>query len=87
MRNLHKLYVSSKAAIERLTEALSLELAGKNIQVNVMGPGAHRTRMVEELLDEATALMVFTVPGKSSMPFVAPTQMEYLVVLCRKLLC
>ena len=49
-------YVSSKAAIERLTETLSLELAGKNVQVNVMGPGTHRTRMVEELLDSATAL-------------------------------
>ena len=48
-------YVSSKAAIERLTETLSLDLAGKNIQVNVMGPGAHRTRMVEELLESATA--------------------------------
>jgi 3-oxoacyl-[acyl-carrier protein] reductase len=49
-------YVSSKAAIERLTETLSLELAGTNIQVNVMGPGAHRTRMVEELLESATAV-------------------------------
>ena len=48
-------YVSTKAAIERLTEALSLELAGKNVKVNVMGPGAHRTRMVEELLESATA--------------------------------
>jgi len=29
---------------------LPLELAGKNIQVNVMEPGSHRTRMVQEML-------------------------------------
>jgi NAD(P)-dependent dehydrogenase (short-subunit alcohol dehydrogenase family) len=43
-------YHASKAAIIRLTEDLPLELAGKNIQVNVMEPGSHRTRMVEEML-------------------------------------
>ena len=48
-------YGSAKAAIERLTETLSLELAGKNVQVNVMGPGAQHTRMVEEILDSAKA--------------------------------
>jgi 3-oxoacyl-[acyl-carrier protein] reductase len=48
-------YHASKAAIIRLTEDLPLELAGKNIQVNVMGPGSHRTRMVEEMLDGVAA--------------------------------
>jgi NAD(P)-dependent dehydrogenase (short-subunit alcohol dehydrogenase family) len=32
-----------------------LELAGKNIQVNVMGPGSHRTRLVEEMLEGVAA--------------------------------
>jgi 3-oxoacyl-[acyl-carrier protein] reductase len=48
-------YHVSKAAIIRLTEDLPLELAGSNIQVNVMGPGSHRTRLVEEMLDGVAA--------------------------------
>jgi NAD(P)-dependent dehydrogenase (short-subunit alcohol dehydrogenase family) len=34
-------YHASKAAIIRLTEDLAVELAGTNLQVNVMGPGSH----------------------------------------------
>lgn len=45
-------YMSSKAAITRLTEVLSHQLAGKNIQVNAMSPGGN-TRAFEELLDHA----------------------------------
>src|SRR5215467_2525932 len=48
-------YHASKAAIIRLTEDLALELAGTNIQVNVMGPGSHRTRMVEEMWERVAA--------------------------------
>jgi 3-hydroxybutyrate dehydrogenase len=48
-------YNASKAAIIRLTEDLPLELAGENIQVNVMGPGSHRTRLVEEMLEGVAA--------------------------------
>jgi 3-oxoacyl-[acyl-carrier protein] reductase len=48
-------YNASKAAIIRLTEDLPLELAGTNIQVNVMGPGSHRTRLVEEMLEGVAA--------------------------------
>ena len=46
-------YGSSKAAIIRLTEILSLELADKNIQVNALGPGSIHTRMWEEITDGA----------------------------------
>ena len=48
-------YNASKASIIRLTEDLPLELAGTNIQVNVMGPGSHRTRLVEEMLEGVPA--------------------------------
>ena len=48
-------YGSSKAAIIRLTEILSLELADKNIQVNALGPGSIHTRMWEEITDGAQA--------------------------------
>ena len=48
-------YGSSKAAIIRLTEILSLELADKNIQVNALGPGSIHTRMWEEITDRAQA--------------------------------
>ena len=43
--------VTSKAGIERLTETLSLELVGKNIQVNTLGPGSIHTGMWETLRD------------------------------------
>lgn len=46
-------YCSSKAAVVRLTEALALELAGTNIQVNAFGPGSINTRMWEEMRDSA----------------------------------
>ena len=48
-------YSASKAAIIRLTEDLPLELAGTNIQVNVMGPGTQRTRLVEEMWEGVAA--------------------------------
>lgn len=49
-------YGSSKAAVIRLTEILSLELEGKNIQVNALGPGSIHTRLWEEIRDAAAAV-------------------------------
>ena len=46
-------YGSTKAAVVRLTEILSLELIDNNIQVNALGPGAIHTRMWEEMRDRA----------------------------------
>ena len=49
-------YGSSKAAIIRLTEILSLELAHANVQVNALGPGSINTRMWEQIRDDALAV-------------------------------
>ena len=49
-------YGSSKVAVIRLTEILSLELANRNIQVNALGPGSIHTRMWEEIRDSAQAV-------------------------------
>ena len=49
-------YGSSKAAIIRLTEILSLELADKNIQVNALGPGSIHTRMWEDITNQAQSV-------------------------------
>ncbi len=49
-------YGASKAAIVDLTETLSKELAGKNIQVNAISPGSIHTRMWEETRDAAKAV-------------------------------
>jgi NAD(P)-dependent dehydrogenase (short-subunit alcohol dehydrogenase family) len=46
-------YGASKAAVVRLTETLALELEGRNIQVNALGPGSIHTQMWEELRDSA----------------------------------
>ena len=49
-------YGSSKAAVIRLTEILSLELAHTNVQVNALGPGSINTRMWEQIRDDAGAV-------------------------------
>ena len=46
-------YGASKTGLEHLTEALSRELEGRNVQVNAMSPGSIHTRMWEETRDEA----------------------------------
>ena len=46
-------YGSSKVAVIRLTEILSLELADTNVQVNALGPGSINTRMWEQIRDDA----------------------------------
>jgi len=46
-------YGVSKVAVVRLTETLALELEGRNIQVNALGPGSIHTQMWEELRDSA----------------------------------
>jgi NAD(P)-dependent dehydrogenase (short-subunit alcohol dehydrogenase family) len=48
-------YGASKVAVVRLTETLALELEGRNIQVNALGPGSIHTQMWEELRDRAHA--------------------------------
>jgi 3-oxoacyl-[acyl-carrier protein] reductase len=49
-------YCTSKAALVRMTEVLSLELAEHDIQVNALGPGSIHTRMWEQLRDGAAAV-------------------------------
>ena len=49
-------YGSSKVAVIRLTEILSLELAHTNVQVNALGPGSINTRMWEQIRDDAAAV-------------------------------
>jgi 3-oxoacyl-[acyl-carrier protein] reductase len=46
-------YSVSKAGLVSLTETLSEELEGTNIQVNAMSPGSIHTRMWEETRDQA----------------------------------
>ena len=49
-------YGASKAALVDLTEVLSHELKGTNIQVNAISPGSIHTRMWEETRDAAKAI-------------------------------
>ena len=46
-------YCASKAAVVRLTEALALELDGKGITVNALGPGSVHTSMWEKMTEDA----------------------------------
>jgi NAD(P)-dependent dehydrogenase (short-subunit alcohol dehydrogenase family) len=43
-------YAASKAAVVRLAETLSLELASRRVDVNALAPGAMNTRMLDEVL-------------------------------------
>ena len=49
-------YGASKVAIADLTETLSQELEGTNIQVNAISPGSIHTQMWEETRDAAQAI-------------------------------
>jgi NAD(P)-dependent dehydrogenase (short-subunit alcohol dehydrogenase family) len=49
-------YGAPKVAVADLTETLSLELEGRNIQVNALSPGSIHTRMWEETRDAAEAI-------------------------------
>lgn len=49
-------YGASKVAVADLTETLSLELEGTNIQVNALSPGSIHTRMWEETRDAAAII-------------------------------
>ena len=49
-------YGASKMAVADLTETLSLELEGHNIQVNALSPGSIHTRMWEQTRDAAQAI-------------------------------
>ena len=44
-------YCATKVALVRLAENLSLELVGKNVQVNAMRPGAVNTAVLREIVD------------------------------------
>ena len=45
-------YASTKAAVVRLTETLSLELKEDNIYVNAIAPGALNTRLLDEVIND-----------------------------------
>ena len=49
-------YGASKAALVDITETLSIELEGRNIQVNAMAPGSIHTRMWDETFDAAVRI-------------------------------
>ena len=51
-KSISALYVSTKAAIIRMTEALALEWAADGVNVNAIAPGLFRSEMSEEFISE-----------------------------------
>lgn len=44
-------YGASKAAVVRLTETAAAEMSKKNIRINVIAPGANKTRMLDQFIN------------------------------------
>ena len=55
-------YVASKGGIESLTRSLAIELAGRNILVNAIAPGAVRTRISQDALDKHEKRILQRIP-------------------------
>ncbi|MCP5179627.1 MAG: beta-ketoacyl-ACP reductase [Pseudomonadales bacterium] len=55
-------YAASKAAIEGYSRSLALELASRNITVNVVAPGFIATDMTNELTEAQKAQMLARIP-------------------------
>ena len=50
------LYAMSKAALNVAVQAMAMELAGKNIRINSVCPGATQTRMSDKMLEKGTVV-------------------------------
>jgi 3-oxoacyl-[acyl-carrier protein] reductase len=57
-------YAASKAGMVGLTKAVARELAGRNIQANLIAPGYIVTDMTEALDEKARNAMIETIPLK-----------------------
>ena len=55
-------YAASKAAIEGYSRSLALEIASRNITVNVVAPGFIATEMTNELTESQQELMLSRIP-------------------------
>jgi 3-oxoacyl-[acyl-carrier protein] reductase len=62
-------YAASKAGIIGFTKSLARELGSRNVRANVVAPGYVKTRLTDELPDEATQLMMQNTPlGRVAEP-------------------
>jgi 3-oxoacyl-[acyl-carrier protein] reductase len=62
-------YAASKAGIIGFTKALARELGGRGVRANVVAPGYIRSRLTDEISDDARALMLQNTPlGKFGDP-------------------
>jgi len=72
------LYATSKAAIARMTEALAIEWAGYNINVNAIAPGLFKSEMSDGLQERAGEVWHSYARGRICDPAMLDSTLLYL---------
>ncbi|KAJ1836212.1 hypothetical protein IWW55_000046 [Coemansia sp. RSA 2706] len=57
-------YSASKAAVHHLTRVLAAQLAGRNVRVNAVAPGAFQSRMMKKTLERVEHELVRVIPAR-----------------------
>ena len=57
-------YAASKAGMIGLYKSIALEVAQRNINVNIISPGFIKTKMTEKLTEDQQNKIINMIPGK-----------------------
>lgn len=73
-------YASAKAGVVGLSRALAVEMASRNVRVNVVAPGLIDTPLLHDRDDEALARLITSVPiGRTGQPIDVAGAVSFLI--------
>lgn len=73
------LYATTKAAVNRMTEALAVEWAGRHINVNAIAPGSFRSEMMDGMVERMGDFSATLPRGRFGDPAQLDSTLLYLV--------